>query len=47
MTFESMHRPLGAYLSACFDAGFVLSALSEHGNKPIPWLLAARFEKVR
>jgi SAM-dependent methyltransferase len=47
MTFESAHRPLGAYLSACFDAGFVLSALSEHGNKPIPWLLAARFEKVR
>jgi SAM-dependent methyltransferase len=46
MTFVSMHRPLGAYLSACFDAGFVLSALSEFGNKPIPWLLTARFEKV-
>jgi SAM-dependent methyltransferase len=47
MTFDSMHRPLGAYLSACFDAGFVLSALAEIGNKPIPWLLTARFEKVR
>jgi SAM-dependent methyltransferase len=45
MTFESMHRPLGTYLSLCFDAGFVLSALGEFGNKPIPWLLTARFEK--
>ncbi len=46
MTFESTHRPLGVYLSACFDAGFVLRALSEIGSKPIPWLLTARFEKV-
>jgi SAM-dependent methyltransferase len=46
MTFVSMHRPLGAYLSACFDAGLVMSALFEAGNKPIPWLLVARFDKI-
>jgi ubiquinone/menaquinone biosynthesis C-methylase UbiE len=46
MTFVSMHRPLGTYLSACFDAGFVLSSFAEFGNKPIPWLLVARFEKA-
>jgi SAM-dependent methyltransferase len=46
MRFVSMHRPLGAYLSACFEAGFVLSALREIGTKPIPWLLVARLEKV-
>jgi SAM-dependent methyltransferase len=46
MTFVSMHRPLRAYLSACFDAGFVMSAFSEAGNKPIPWLLVPRFDKM-
>jgi SAM-dependent methyltransferase len=45
MTFVSVHRPLGAYITAFIDAGFSLRALGEYGNKPIPWLLVARLEK--
>jgi SAM-dependent methyltransferase len=47
MTFVSQHRPLSAYVNALADAGFMMSALREFGRRPIPWLLVARFEKVR
>jgi SAM-dependent methyltransferase len=47
MTFDSQHRPLGSYITAFADAGFVLSALREFGRRPIPWLLVARLEKAR
>ena len=47
MTFVSQHRPLSAYVPAFADAGFMLTALREFGNRPIPWLLVARLEKVR
>jgi SAM-dependent methyltransferase len=46
MTFTSMHRPLSAYTSALFANGMVLSALTESGDGVIPWLLAARADKV-
>ena len=46
MTFESMHRPLGAYIASFAGAGFVLDTLREYGTKPIPWLLVARLAKV-
>jgi SAM-dependent methyltransferase len=47
MTFTSMHRPLSDYTSALFANGMVLSALTESGDGAIPWLLAARADKVR
>jgi hypothetical protein len=47
MTFVSQHRPLGSYITAFADAGFVLSALREFGGRPIPWLLVVRLEKAR
>lgn len=47
MTFVSQHRPFSAYVNALADAGFMMSALREFGRRPIPWLLVARFEKVR
>jgi ubiquinone/menaquinone biosynthesis C-methylase UbiE len=47
MTFASMHRPLSDYTSALFANGMVLSALTESGDGVIPWLLAARADKVR
>ncbi len=47
MTFTSMHRPLSEYTSALFANGMVLSALTEGGDGTIPWLLAARADKVR
>ena len=47
MTFVSQHRPLSTYITAFADAGLVLNALREFGNRPIPWLLVARLEKVR
>ncbi len=47
MTFTSMHRPLSDYTSALFANGMVLSALTEGGDGTIPWLLAARADKVR
>ena len=46
MSFISMHRPLSVYVSACSGAGLALTALREFGNKSIPWLLSARFEKI-
>jgi len=46
MTFSSMHRPLSAYTSALFANGMVISALTESGDGPIPWLLAARADKI-
>jgi len=47
MTFSSMHRPLSAYTSALFANGMVLTALTESGDGVIPWLLAARADKMR
>lgn len=46
MTFTSMHRPLSDYTSALFANGMVLSALTESGDGAIPWLLAARADKL-
>jgi SAM-dependent methyltransferase len=46
MTFTSMHRPLGAYVSALAANGMLVSALTENGGGAIPWLLALRAEKV-
>jgi SAM-dependent methyltransferase len=46
MTFTSMHRPLSDYTSALFANGMLLSALTESGDGAIPWLLAARADKV-
>jgi SAM-dependent methyltransferase len=46
MTFTSMHRPLSAYVSALAANGMMISALAEGGDGAIPWLLAARAEKV-
>ncbi len=46
MTFVSMHRPLGTYITAFGSAGLVLEELREYGNKPVPWLLTARLRKV-
>ena len=46
MTFESMHRPLGAYIASFASAGFVLDTLREYGVKRIPWLLVARLAKI-
>jgi SAM-dependent methyltransferase len=48
MTFASTHRPLSDYTSALFANGMVLSALTEGGGAgTLPWLLAARADKVR
>jgi SAM-dependent methyltransferase len=47
MTFISMHRPLGAYTAALFGSGMMISALTEDGGGPVPWLLALRAEKAR
>ncbi len=47
MTFVSAHRPISAYISALAEAGLMLTNLREFGTKPIPWLLVARFEKLR
>jgi len=46
MTFTSMHRPLSAYVSALAANGMMISALSESGDGAIPWLLAARADKI-
>jgi SAM-dependent methyltransferase len=46
MTFISQHRPLSTYLTGFAAAGFMLTELREFGNRPIPWLLVARLEKV-
>jgi hypothetical protein len=41
-----MHRPLSAYTSALFGQGMAITALTEHGDGVIPWLLAMRAEKI-
>jgi SAM-dependent methyltransferase len=46
MTFTSMHRPLSGYVSALAANGMMISALSESGGGNIPWLLAARADKI-
>jgi SAM-dependent methyltransferase len=46
MTFTSMHRPLSGYVSALAANGMMISALSESGGSLMPWLLAARAEKI-
>ncbi len=46
MTFTSMHRPLSGYVSALAANGMMISALSESGRGDIPWLLAARADKI-
>jgi SAM-dependent methyltransferase len=46
MTFESMHRPLSAYMETFADAGLCLRELREFGPRLIPWLLVARLEKL-
>jgi SAM-dependent methyltransferase len=46
MTFTSMHRPLSAYVSALAANGMMISALVESGDGAIPWLLAARADKI-
>ena len=45
MTFSSMHRPLSAYTAALNGQGLAITALSEHGDGVIPWLLAMRAAK--
>ena len=46
MTFSSMHRPLSAYTIALTGQGLAITALTEHGEGMIPWLLAMRAEKI-
>ena len=46
MTFSSMHRPLSAYTAALNGQGLAITALSEHGDGVIPWLLAMRAGKI-
>jgi SAM-dependent methyltransferase len=46
MTFNSTHRPLSGYTSALLANGMVISALTEGGERMIPWLLAIRAEKI-
>jgi SAM-dependent methyltransferase len=46
MTFASLHRPLSVYINALANERLLMRELHEFGNKPIPWLLTARFEKV-
>ena len=46
MTFSSMHRPLSAYTAALTGQGLAITALSEHGDGVIPWLLAMRAGKI-
>jgi hypothetical protein len=47
MTFSSMHRPLSAYTIALTGQGLAITALTEHGEGMIPWLLAMRAEKIQ
>lgn len=47
MTFSSMHRPLSAYIAALAGQGLAITALTEHGDGMIPWLLAMRAEKIQ
>lgn len=45
VTFTSMHRPLTAYAEALFEHGLTITALREHGDRAVPWLLVLRAEK--
>jgi hypothetical protein len=47
MTFSSTHRPLSAYTAALTGQGLAITALTEHGDGVIPWLLAMRAEKIQ
>jgi ubiquinone/menaquinone biosynthesis C-methylase UbiE len=47
MTFSSVHRPLSAYATALTGQGLAITALTEHGDGMIPWLLAMRAEKIQ
>ncbi|HEX3390216.1 MAG TPA: class I SAM-dependent methyltransferase [Streptosporangiaceae bacterium] len=47
MTFSSMHRPLSAYIAALTGQGLAITALTEHGDGMIPWLLAMRAGKIQ
>jgi hypothetical protein len=46
MTFTSMHRPLSAYTSALFANGLAITALTEVGQGPVPWLLTVGADKL-
>jgi hypothetical protein len=41
-----MHRPLSAYTSALFAQGMAITALTEGGSGPVPWLLTLRADKL-
>jgi SAM-dependent methyltransferase len=45
MDFASVHRPLGAYVTALARNGLVVTALSEHGEGSVPWLLVLRADR--
>ncbi|HEV2377959.1 MAG TPA: class I SAM-dependent methyltransferase [Streptosporangiaceae bacterium] len=45
MTFTGVHRPLGAYTAALLANHFVLTDLTEMGERNIPWLLVLRAER--
>lgn len=44
MTFVSTHRPLADYVNALADTGMVITAMSETGDRAVPWLLTFRAE---
>jgi SAM-dependent methyltransferase len=46
MTFESVHRPLGRYLTVFLEAGLAVDGVREFGENPIPWLLVMRFKRA-
>ena len=46
MTFTGIHRPLSACVPALAANGMMISALVEGGDGAIPWLLAARADKI-
>jgi SAM-dependent methyltransferase len=46
MRFTGMHRPLSVCVLALAADGMMISALVEGGDGAIPWLLAARADKI-
>jgi ubiquinone/menaquinone biosynthesis C-methylase UbiE len=42
MTFVSVHRPLSAYTAALARNDLVVTALTEHGDGAVPWVLVLR-----
>jgi SAM-dependent methyltransferase len=46
MTFVSVHRPLSAYTAALACNGLAVTDLTEHGDKPVPWLLVLRAQRL-